>query len=699
MSADLNSRQDEHTLCPSCGARNPYVDEWARGPVFCLQCRFPLTLIANKYQLLRKLGEGGFGVVYQARHVNLMRDEGRVVKVMRAECQQDKTLTRRFMREVQVTSTLSQKNHHVVRIYDDFGHLPGLGFYYVMEHLRGMPMDTLLERSADLLPLKLCYHIFDQLCTAMHAAHQDGIVHRDLKPSNLFLVPFLEDPHFLKVIDFGIAKVFENAAGASSHLTNGVLGTPAYMSPEQCMNESIGPATDVYAMGCILFEMLTGYIPFASPSHPTRSAAELITARLMQDAPPMRDVLPEGRIVPQALVDVVSRMLEKHPEDRFVSVKEVQEAFRQAIDVDRDTVSLRPFVLEEDTEQVNKVLRETVGLHPAGVLPTAKSLVAPQQVRAAFDSSANQRDARGELATPAELIKGSREYVEAETIGVPLGEYPVSSHHSSDFARSLEGSATSASIPVFDSHVLSSARDVDATELELRAVPAPEEPVSRESRKGLVLFGLAGLLIFLAVGVVVKWLRKPKAGAPLVRRGALVSHRSVPRNQPAPPKTPVQPRARRVVTKRAIVPRKRLTVPRRRQATRKRPVRRRIRPRRWRPKRNPVRKRPVFAVKQCPYAFAGQMVYISFVGASLRNIDASLHRAGERDRIWRRGRGLCVGIASSSTKLYLKGARNKAYIPCSFALWNRKSPLRVYLKEEGALELGGLTYCLKPSAS
>jgi hypothetical protein len=124
-----------------------------------------------------------------------------------------------------------------------------------------------------------------------------------------------------------------------------------------------------------------------------------------------------------------------------------------------------------------------------------------------------------------------------------------------------------------------------------------------------------------------------------------------------------------------------------------------MRPRRWRPKRNPVRKRPVFAVKQCPYAFAGQMVYISFVGASLRNIDASLHRAGERDRIWRRGRGLCVGIASSSTKLYLKGARNKAYIPCSFALWNRKSPLRVYLKEEGALELGGLTYCLKPSAS
>ena len=318
--------------CPNC--LTDLSPHGAKGepPPFCLQCRFPTMVIAGKYRLVKLLQEGGYGLVYQARHIHLHEDFHRVIKVIKPEQVSSKEQQLRFVREVQVTSVLSQKNNHIVRIYDDFGHIPNLGHYYVMEFLNGFSLLALMEKAGKLLPFNLCAHLFFQLCEAIRAAHREGVVHRDLKPENIFVTPQMNEPYFLKVIDFGIAKSARTQDNLTG-LTQGALGTPTYMSPEQCTNQQIDARTDIYAIGVILYELLTGRPPFLPELEKgyTLSMLDILKSHIQTPPPPLKDVVPPGRNIPLSLEPVLFKALEKSPIHRFASVNEFEMAFRAAI--------------------------------------------------------------------------------------------------------------------------------------------------------------------------------------------------------------------------------------------------------------------------------------------------------------------------------------------------------------------------------
>lgn len=326
--------------CPNCGSENLAYRVDGKLPPFCMGCRFPLLPLAGKYRLLRELSQGGCGTVYEAIHVELTRDPKRAIKVIKPEIMKRDGMMHRFRREVQVTGSLSQTNQHIVRIYDDFGEVPGLGTFYVMEFLEGASVEELLKSRGTGLPFEQVSHLFLQLCDAMQDAHAEGIVHRDLKPENLFVVPRRRDPHFLKVIDFGIARPFDDDQEAKK-LTGGMLGTPLYMSPEQCSNRPVDARTDIYAMGCILFEMCAGFPPFSSQTMGGKepSVVELFTFHLVQPAPTLSAFLPEDSDVPLEVSKVIEKAMAKEPDERFSTIEECEQAFLAATRVSESTVT------------------------------------------------------------------------------------------------------------------------------------------------------------------------------------------------------------------------------------------------------------------------------------------------------------------------------------------------------------------------
>ncbi len=276
---------------------------------FCLFCRFPLGPVAGKYKLFEPLGEGGFGTVYRARHLTMERDAERVIKVIKPEILNKPGIKERFLREVQMTSALSQHNPHIVRVFDDFGEIPHFGYFYVMEHLNGKPLTDYLNDPAQLPTIAWCLDVFAQLCDAMQAAHEEQIVHRDLKPDNIFLIHHRRRDNFVKVLDFGIAKPLNTDPNAGK-LTQGIVGTPYYIAPEQANNGPIDARTDIYAMGVILHEMLTGEIPLIPPSRmESLNLIELLTIRIMaKEIPSLRKIRPD-RDIPEGVDLAVQKAL------------------------------------------------------------------------------------------------------------------------------------------------------------------------------------------------------------------------------------------------------------------------------------------------------------------------------------------------------------------------------------------------------
>ncbi len=326
----MPSKKRKLVYCPNC--RTSLIKQFqsldeGEELSFCLKCRFPLMLVAGKYRFHRLIAEGGFGTLYLAIHEGLERDPERVIKILKPEVFKIPNMLQRFQREVQLTSSLSQLNEHIVRIYDDFGEIPNLGHFYVMEYLDGYPLTKLLRQSQKPLSLNLIMHIFYQLCDAMIAAHNEGIVHRDLKPDNLFIVHRQQVRYFLKVLDFGIAKPLDNEMFQSNPITQSTLGTPLYMSPEQCSGQKIDHRADIYSMGIILYEMLTGQTPFYQQAS-TGQLYSIFQAHLSEEPEPPSSRRPELDI-PQELDDIVLKCLAKSPEERFFSVNELQMALQQ----------------------------------------------------------------------------------------------------------------------------------------------------------------------------------------------------------------------------------------------------------------------------------------------------------------------------------------------------------------------------------
>jgi eukaryotic-like serine/threonine-protein kinase len=318
-------------VCPVCSR------EFASGATHCLDDGVALValstaetgrpeeligkVVEGRYRVERIVGKGGMGTVYACRHVVVGKSVA--LKVLRPSADKTEGVLQRFIREAQTTNLL--KSRHIVEV-TDFGQLPNGLFFVVMELLEGRDL-THAMRAGSLSRADLI-HIFTQMAETLGQAHSLGVVHRDLKPDNVFLVHEAGDPLFVKLLDFGIAKLLDGGLMGLTE-TGVILGTPYYMSPEQARAESVDHRTDIYALGVIMYRAFTGRLPFIADS-----TMGVLTRHLSEPPEPPSKV---SAVHPRAEV-LILRCLEKRPEHRPQTMREV-------------VLDLRAMLLEEQQRQ------------------------------------------------------------------------------------------------------------------------------------------------------------------------------------------------------------------------------------------------------------------------------------------------------------------------------------------------------------
>lgn len=263
----------------------------------------------QRYELRAVLGQGGMGTVYRGWQLSVDREVA--VKVIHPKLASIRDVAKRFLREAHLASRLNQPN--IVNVYD-FGQSDDGILYLVMELLRGRALsDDLAARRP--LPLRRVTAIAAQICDALEDAHNHGIIHRDLKPHNIILLAEPPGRDLVKILDFGLAKSLIQNTTSLVTQTDALLGTPAYMSPEQILGKPIDPRADLYSLGCILYQMASGRQPFRGDT------LNAVLGMHLYNAPP---TLPES--VPPSLATLIARLLAKDPEGRLATAALVRAA-------------------------------------------------------------------------------------------------------------------------------------------------------------------------------------------------------------------------------------------------------------------------------------------------------------------------------------------------------------------------------------
>lgn len=273
------------------------------------------TVLAGKYEIMEKLGAGGMGLVYKARHTLMKRLVA--IKIMLPQLISSVSALKRFKQEAQAASSL---NHPNILAVFDFGVTPDGMPYLVMDFLEGSNLGKELEHTHFDVPAAL--EIFVQSCVALSHAHKNGIVHRDLKPANIMLVEYEGRANFVKIVDFGMAKILGTVDGEMEDLTKSgeIFGSPLYMSPEQCMGKELDARSDIYSLGCVMYRTLTG-----CPAIQGSSAIECFSNHVNLLPPCFADACP-GVEFPQGLEAIVFKAIAKDPEQRFQTMDELKDA-------------------------------------------------------------------------------------------------------------------------------------------------------------------------------------------------------------------------------------------------------------------------------------------------------------------------------------------------------------------------------------
>ncbi|KYF71943.1 hypothetical protein BE15_05285, partial [Sorangium cellulosum] len=271
----------------------------------------------GEYRIDAKIGVGGFGTVYRATHPVI--GKAAAIKVLSRQCSANPQLVSRFVAEARAVNQIRHRN--IIDIFS-FGALGDGRHYYVMELLEGMTLDAYLRKRGRLPPAE-ALPILVKIARALDAAHAAGIAHRDLKPENVFLVFDEDGAIFPKLLDFGIAKLLgEPSTTAHKTRTGHLIGTPLYMSPEQCRGRNVDHRTDVYSFGILAHELLAGAPPFDG-----ESAFDLLTKHASEPAPPVSSLATH---LSPALDAPLLRMLEKDPASRPASLLEATAALVEA---------------------------------------------------------------------------------------------------------------------------------------------------------------------------------------------------------------------------------------------------------------------------------------------------------------------------------------------------------------------------------
>src|SRR5438093_13730158 len=258
-------------------------------------------LLGGRYELLEKIGEGGAAEVFRARDTRLNRIAA--VKLLRPQYTIDEASRNRFAVEARTAAGLSHPN--IVDIYD-FGEAPDGSMFIVMQYVDGENLKDILQQRGRMSPAEVV-PIARQVCRALSVAHANGLIHRDVKPQNIMI----DRTGNVRLTDFGVVKAL---SGPSLNQSGMTFGTAAYLSPEQATGAPISPASDIYALGCVMYEMLSGTPPFAGDN-----PAVVAYKQVWEHPRPLHDLVPE---VPPSLEGVVMRCLNKDPGRRYATTEE-----------------------------------------------------------------------------------------------------------------------------------------------------------------------------------------------------------------------------------------------------------------------------------------------------------------------------------------------------------------------------------------
>ncbi len=275
------------------------------------------AVLDGKFQIVQRIGAGGMGSVYRAEEPAMGREVA--IKILHPKLKGRSDLVSRFRREARAMSQL--KHPHTVRVFM-YGELEDGSLYIVMEMLDGKNLNQTVRKDGPMDPARAIPIIVDA-CYALHEAHEMGIVHRDLKPENIFVCQQAGMKDYAKLLDFGLAKVTEAQMRPGSMILTQegmVFGTPEFMSPEQARGQTIDARSDIYSLACILYEALTGKLPFTA-----RTPMEYVGKHVTAAPIPLNERV-EGRTFPTGLGEVLEKALRKNPSERYQTAVELAEA-------------------------------------------------------------------------------------------------------------------------------------------------------------------------------------------------------------------------------------------------------------------------------------------------------------------------------------------------------------------------------------